>query len=226
MSRSQVGAWSEVQRAVNRALWTVEATKARRAQLRDAMDEDLLIFLGEAALELRLPDADQAPDVVAKAMLAVGQLSVGQILAWDLGRLKNEAGLVVRADKGRTMIGSGWLAPAAVDLVGLVLDRVARTCKEAPAPAGKVAGGGGDASEEVAERKKANELYEDFGLVTGIRLELGFRDSHVTTYHRNYKEHLPTRGVHLLLRRVHSRSEKEARAAFVPRICGLGYSRP
>jgi len=57
-------------------------------------------------------------------------------------------------------------------------------------------GGGGDASEEVTERKKANELYEDFGLVTGIRLELCFRDRHVTTYHRNYKEHLqpPTRG--------------------------------
>jgi hypothetical protein len=59
-----------------------------------------------------------------------------QILAWDLGRLKQDSGTVLRADKVTyvTMLkGPGGdrlgMSPVAENLVGLVLDKVARTCK-------------------------------------------------------------------------------------------------
>jgi hypothetical protein len=165
------------------------------------MDDDLLIFLSEAALELRLPDTDQAPGVVVKAMLAVGHCSVSQVLAWDLGRLKSESGLVSRDDKlayvsmlkgpGGDQLGA---TPLAVDLTGLMLDRVARTCKEVATPTGGTTAGNSTGQDEVAERKKSYELYEAFGAICGIRLEAGYRDRHAAMYYNHFKEFLQLGG--------------------------------
>jgi len=111
------------------------------------MDDDLLTFLGEAAVELRLPPEDPSAGVAAKAMLAVEHRSISQVLAWDLGRLKNGTGLVDRADKLAyvTMLKGPdgdrlGDSPVAANLVGLVVDRVALSCKE-PTAAVSVATG-------------------------------------------------------------------------------------
>lgn len=163
------------------------------------MDEDLLTFLGEATLELRLPADDPNAGIIARAMLAQvpPQQSVAQVLAWDLGRLKEGNGKATRDDKvayvaalrgpAGNQLGTSAIAPT---LVGLLLDRVALTIK--PPEVTQVDSSTlakGDSADDLAERKRSGELYELFGMVAGLRLKNGLRDRHAAALYRNYREH-------------------------------------
>eukprot|EP00962_Isochrysis_galbana_P002296 scaffold602_cov121-Isochrysis_galbana.AAC.2 len=151
------------------------------------------------------------------------------ILAWDLGRLKNEAGVVSRSDKVAyvTMLrgsadsrlgGSDEVA----NLVGLLLDKVAATCKVvAPVtPDGSDAGPKGGGAEEVAERKKANELYEAFSRQPDHRPAA--RSEPTRSTRRRLLPELqgasPAGRLHLVHQRVHVACEEEAQAAAQPRL--------
>jgi hypothetical protein len=128
-------------------------------------------------------------------MMAVDHKSVAQILAWDVGRLKQESGIVLRADKVMyvTMLKGPagdrlGVSPVAENLVGLVLDKVALTCKESPKPAGDTPSSKGEGAEDVVERKKANEVYDKFCRIAGLRLELNYRERRVDLYYKNFRD--------------------------------------